>query len=107
MKKLIIGLVVLSAFCIALNFAHTEEINGVVVNKFLTQQKISATDGNQITTYEYLVITNKGTFQISTEGIYSANEHFGKIKEGDTIDIVTRGFGLEVLGAYRNIVEVK
>lgn len=98
--------VVITSF-VAASYNHVEEIDHVAVMELKTQQKVSGTDGDITTSYQYLVLTDKGTFQISPQGIYSASHCWGKVKEGDTINIVTRGFQLDYVGCYRFIVNVK
>lgn len=85
------------------NYSKAEEIDNVVVENFLTQQNI----GETATDYQYLVITDKGTFEIDLDGIFNATHCFGKIVVGDTINITTRGVGAEFWGIYRHIVDVR
>lgn len=104
---LLVGIAIAISFGLAASWLHVEEIDHVAVMELKTQQKVSGTDGDITTSYQYLVLTDKGVFEISPQGIYSASHCWGKVKEGDTINIVTRGFQLDYIGCYRFIVDVK
>lgn len=83
-----------------------EDTVTATVQSITTQQSVSGTDGNVITSYTYLVGTSKGTMQIQPGGIMSSTA-FGRLKEGKTYRLRTRGFSLPVIGMYPFIIDAK
>ena len=90
-----------------LSYGNINHYENVAVNDFITQQNIRANDGNASTVYKYLVVTDKGVFQINTNGLYAAQHCFGKIKVGDTLNITTRGFRSDFWGIYEHIMDAE
>lgn len=83
-----------------------EDTVTATVQSITTQQSVSGTDGNIITSYTYLVGTDKGTMQIQPDGIMSSTA-FGQLKEGKTYRLHTRGFSFPLFGMYPYIVDAK
>ena len=83
-----------------------EDTVTATVQSITTQQSVSGTDGNIITSYTYLVGTDKGTMQIQPDGIMSSTA-FGQLKEGRTYRLHTRGFSFPLFGMYPYIVDAK
>ena len=76
------------------------------VQSITPQQSVNGTNGNFITSYTYLVGTDKGTMQIQPDGIMSSTA-FGRLKEGKTYSLHTRGFSFPLFGLYPYIVDAK
>lgn len=102
-------LIIVVGCCLWATFSYnrTNQYEQVIVNDFITKQDIHSTNGNTTTEYRYLVVTNKGVFEISTEGLYSAQHCFGMIKVGDTLNITTRGYKDDFWGFYEHIVDAQ
>ncbi len=83
-----------------------EDTLTATVQSINTQQSVSGTDGSVITSYTYLVGTDKGTMQIQPDGIMSSTA-FGQLKEGKTYRLHTRGFSFPLFGLYPYIVDAK
>lgn len=83
-----------------------EETVTATVQSIITQQSVHGTDGSVITSYTYLVGTDKGTMQIKPDGIMSSTA-FGQLKEGKTYRLHTRGFSFPLFGMYPYIVDAK
>ena len=83
-----------------------EDTVTATVQSITTQQSVSGTDGNVITSYTYLVGTDKGTMQIQPDGIMSSTA-FGQLKEGRTYRLHTRGYSFPLFGLYPFIVDAK
>ena len=83
-----------------------EDTVTATVQSITTQQSVSGTDGNVITSYTCLVGTDKGTMQIQPDGIMSSTA-FGQLKEGRTYRLHTRGFSFPLFGMYPHIVDAK
>ena len=83
-----------------------EDTVTATVQSITTQQSVNGTDGNFITSYTYLVGTDKGTMQIQPDGIMSSTA-FGQLKEGRTYRLHTRGFSFPLFGMYPYIVDAK
>ena len=83
-----------------------EDTVTATVQSITTQQSVNGTDGNFITSYTYLVGTDKGTMQIQPDGIMSSTA-FGRLKEGKTYSLHTRGFSFPLFGLYPYIVDAK
>ena len=83
-----------------------EDTVTATVQSITTQQSVSGTDGNVITSYIYRVGTDKGTMQRQPDGIMSSTA-FGQLKEGRTYRLHTRGFSFPLFGMYPYIVDAK
>lgn len=111
MKKITVIGIILTFLLICLsviaNYSHTEKIE-ILVKSLVTQQEIHGSgdkDNNTIsTTYKYLVNTNKGTYCITPEGLYSS-KCFGSLEENKTYVIITRGYSFPLVGMYPYIIE--
>lgn len=78
------------------------------VQSIITQQNVSGggESGVVITSYTYLVGTDKGTMQIEPSGIMSSTA-FGTLKEGRTYQLHTRGYSYPLFGFYPFIIDAK
>ena len=98
-------LIVLVGVIIYVQYTKEDTVTAVV-QSITTQQVVSASDGNFITSYTYLVGTDKGTMRIQPGGIMSSTA-FGRLKEGKTYSLHTRGFSFPLFGLYPYIVDAK
>lgn len=93
-------LIFLGAFCY-----YTHETHEVVkVYSVTTQQNQYGSNGNFTTDYDYYVSTDKGVFEISPDGILHSHA-FGSIKEGETYEVICRGYKIAIFGIYPHIIE--
>ena len=83
-----------------------EDTVTATVQSITTQQSVNGTDGNVSTSYSYLVGTSKGTMKIQPDGIMSSTA-FGRLEEGKTYRLHTRGFSFPLFGMYPYIVDAK
>lgn len=83
-----------------------EDTVTATVQSITTQQSVNGIDGNVITSYTYLVGTDKGTMKIQPDGIMSSTA-FGRLKEGKTYRLHIRGFSFPLFGMYPYIVDAK
>ena len=83
-----------------------EDTVTATVHSITTQQRVNGTDGNVSTSYSYLVGTSKGTMKIQPDGIMSSTA-FGRLEEGKTYRLHTRGFSFPLFGMYPYIVDAK
>lgn len=84
---------------------YTHETHDVVkVYSVTTQQNQYGSNGNITTDYDYYVSTDKGVFEISPDGILHSHA-FGTIKEGETYEIICRGYKIAIFGIYPHIIE--
>lgn len=107
LSVLFVILFILSFVCFVYNYKQTERIENVAITNILTQQEVSGVDGSVVTDYRYYVITDKGTFEITTGGIFGSPTAFSRIKVGDTLTIHTRGFNVPIMHVYSYIVGVE
>ena len=105
MKKIIGILLIFGLIFIGVlaNYKHTER-KEVLVKSLVTQQEIRGNDGTVLTVYKYLINTDKGTYRITSEGIYSSN-CFGSLEENKTYMITTRGYSFTLIGMYSYIID--
>lgn len=99
--------VVLVGVSIYVQYTKKDTVTATV-QSITTQQNVngSGKDGGVITSYTYLVGTDKGTMQIEPSGIMSSKV-FGALKEGKTYQLHTRGYSFPILGLYPYIVDAK
>jgi hypothetical protein len=95
----------LVAVCTTVQYTKENTVTATV-QSITTQQNVDGTDGNVSTSYTYLVGTDKGTMQIQPGGIMSSTV-FGRLKEGKTYRLHTRGFSIPVIGVYPYIVNAE
>lgn len=89
-----------------IQYDHTE-VKTLTIHKVTSQQHTSGDSEHGVHTYyEYLVSTDKGTYEISPSGIYSSS-CFGNLEEGHTYKCFIRGYAVPVLGVYPNIIDAK
>lgn len=81
-----------------------EKIQTITIYSINTKLHVSGSDGDTYSTYEYLVSTDKGIFKIEPDGFFHS-DMFGKLEEGKTYTVKTRGFSVPLLGIYPNIME--
>ena len=63
----------------------------------------SITTKQNITSYEYLVSTDKGVFHIRPDGL-TASKYFGRLEEGKKYSFMTRGYTISFFGFYPSII---
>lgn len=84
-----------------------EETVIATVKSITTQQNVSGGgDTGVSTTYTYLVGTDKGTYEIRPDGIFSSAS-FGTLEEGKQYRLHTRGYSFPLIGMYPYIVDVE
>lgn len=98
--------VLVIALSCVLYFAHTET-QTIVVKKIDMQQEVYSNDGSVSTSYYCRVYSDKGLYDISQSGIFAHPEIIGRIHDGDTVTVTSRGYNLPVFKMYRTIVSVK
>lgn len=98
-------LIVLVGVSIYVQYTKENTVTATV-QSITTHQNVDGTDGNVSTSYTYLVGTDKGTMQIQPDGIMSSTA-FGRLKEGKTYSLHTRGFSFPLFGLYPYIVDAK
>lgn len=95
----------LVGICTAVQYAKENTVTATV-QSIITQQNVGGYEGSVNTSYTYLVGTDKGTMQIQPGGIMSSSA-FGKLKDGKTYRLHTRGFSIPVIGVYPYIVDAE
>ena len=98
-------LIVLVGVIIYVQYTKEDTVTATV-HSITTQQRVNGTDGNVSTSYSYLVGTSKGTMKIQPDGIMSSTA-FGRLEEGKTYRLHTRGFSFPLFGMYPYIVDAK
>lgn len=104
---LLIVFLLIVGISVAIQYTHENTVIATV-QSITTQQNIigGGKDDGVITSYTYLVGTDKGTMQIEPSGIMSSTA-FGTLKEGKTYRLHTRGYSFPLLGFYPYIVDAK
>lgn len=104
---LIIGvfLFVLLGIGIVLEYAHESDITAKVIS-INTQQNTQGNKEGFNTSYKYLVATDKGTLEISPDGLF-ASPQFGTLQEGKVYDFHLRGYSIPLIRLYPFIIEAK
>lgn len=97
-------LVVVIGTVIFIDYSHENYFEATVYS-LITQQNVSGDKDNVITTYDYLVNTDKGTMLISPDGL-TASQDFGRLKEGKKYKMHTRGYSVPLIGKYPSIIDV-
>jgi hypothetical protein len=83
---------------------HTEHDVTVISKDLVTD--VSGSDGDVSTSVYYLVITDKGTFKMKTQGLNQASGDIYKIEPGNKYDFEVRGIKIPFFGIYTNIITV-
>lgn len=102
----IIILLVLAALSLAAQYTKEDDVTATVHSVTVQQNVSGGAEGSVTTTYSYIVSTDLGTMQIKPDGIF-ASHVFGRLKEGKTYRLHTRGFSAPVLGVYPYIIDAK
>jgi hypothetical protein len=108
-KKHILNLAIFIAIIAAvmlLTFSNKKEF----VAKVNRIEKVESTHGDKDGVYTdvyFLVMTDKGTFRINTNGLLSAPELCGTIKEDSSYTFKTVGVNCPSVGLYSSIISLK
>lgn len=86
-------------------YTHEETVKATVCSIAVQQHVIGDGDGIG-TSYIYIVATDKGTMQITPKGLM-ASPSFGRLKEGCSYRLRTRGFSFPLIGMYPFIIDAK
>lgn len=92
---------------LAAHYTHEEKAT-VVVRKVDMQQVVSGGgDSSVSTSYHFMVYTDNGIYEVNQSGLLFARpELVGRIHEGDTLTITSRGYNLPQISTYRKIIEI-
>ena len=83
---------------------HTEYSVTVISKDLVTE--VSGSDGDISTSVYYLVVTDKGTFKMKTQGLNQASGDIYKIEPGNKYNFEVRGIKIPFFGIYTNIITV-
>ena len=97
-----LGVIVFGCYA---QYTHEETVTATVYS-ITTQQNVMGGSDGFYTTYTYLVGTDKGTLAIQPSSIM-ASTVFGRLKEGCSYRLRTRGFSLPLIGMYPYIIDAK
>lgn len=98
-------LFVLLGIGIVAEYNHESDITAEVVS-VNTQKYIQGNKEGFNTSYKYLVATDKGTLEISPDGLF-ASPQFGTLQEGKVYDFHLRGYSIPLIRLYPFIIEAK
>jgi hypothetical protein len=107
MKQLIVMAMVfvLMMIGVVVEYSHENDITAKVISINIQQHTHGDKEGFS-TSYNYLVATDKGTLEISPDGLF-ASRQFGTLKEGKTYIFHLRGYSITLIGLYPFIIEAK
>lgn len=91
-----------------LNYTHIEtkyvHVNNVEMR---TNVNSSGEEHSVNTTFDYIVYTDQGLYQISLGGWFDGASTLNKVKPGASLEITTRGYEIPFFAVYPNIISVK
>ncbi len=96
---------VLMMIGVVVEYGHEDDITAKVIT-INTQQHTHGDKEGFNTSYKYLVATDKGTLEISPDGLF-ASRQFGTLKEGETYCFHLHGYSVPLIGLYPFIIEAK
>lgn len=88
-----------------LEYTHESDMTAKVIS-INTQQHAQGDKDGFFTSYKYLVATDKGTLEISANGLMASSK-FGTLQEGKTYRFHLRGYSIPFIGLYPYIIEAK
>ena len=104
LKLLFISLLLFLSGCTQIH-RHKEKCKVLTIEKQVEQQGSSESFSTRI---YWLVVTDNGTYNITTKGLWSCPEALGKLKEDSTYLLTIDGFyESSILGLYPYIVKVE
>jgi hypothetical protein len=102
-----IGIVIAAVIAaVLIGFYATERTNIVTVRDVTTQQHQQGNAEYFSTSYNYIVSTDIGLYEIKPSGSF-ASPSFGTIKTGKKYRITSRGFTVAFFGVYPYIIEAE
>lgn len=89
-----------------LGFYMKEETKVVKVYSVTSQQYVGGSDDGFTTSYNYIVSTSDGAYEIKASGIFHSNS-FGSLKDGETYKIHSRGYRIAIIGILPYIIDAE
>lgn len=107
MKQLIVMVMVfvLMMIGVGVEYSHENDITAKVISINIQQNMHGDKEGFN-TSYNYLVATDKGTLEISPDGLF-ASRQFGTLQEGKIYCFHLRGYSVPLISLYPFIIEAK
>lgn len=103
-KLIVVAMVfVLMIIGTVVEYIHEDDITAKVIT-INTQQHTHGDKEGFSTSYKYLVATDKGTLEISPDGLFSSRQ-FGTLQEGMIYCFHLRGYSVPLIGLYPFIIE--
>ena len=88
------------------SFYNTESRFSAKVLNITEQRHVNGSEGGVVTTYDYLVSTDKGIYKIEPKGFFACSK-FGTLEKGKNYFFHTRGVKIELIGCYPFIVDAR
>lgn len=99
-----IAIVIIAVIAAVFISFYAKEETYIVTVKDVTTQQVQSGNADYFTTsYDYIVSTDNGLYEIKPSGIF-ASPSFGSIKAGKKYRITSRGYTVSLLGIYPRII---